>query len=118
MKQPAAKLLVYEILATLNQRFEQAVLDLQRIQELAIVRRDLIGALRDVIEETRAWTNFEVIEVMHEREQRDWARFGRLRRQWEKKYEDPNDVFLQARRKGEFGSKTRATHTTKRPRKT
>jgi hypothetical protein len=29
--------------------------------------------------ETRAWTNFEVIEVLHQREEREWVRFGRIR---------------------------------------
>jgi len=59
-----------------------------------------------------------MIEVLHEREQADWARFGRLRRQWERKYEDPNDVFVQVRRLKEPRSRAATTkNTTKRPQK-
>lgn len=114
MKQPIAKQVVYDTLSGLNQRFEQTLLDLRRIRELGIVRRGTIGELHDVLEETRAWANFEMIEVLHEREQADWARFGRLRRQGEKKYEDPNDVLIRARRlKGPRGGAA----TTKTPAK-
>ena len=115
MKQPVAKQVVYEILSGLNQRFEQTMLDLYRIRELGVVRRAVIGELQDVLEETRAWANFEVIEVLHEREQADWDRFGRLRRRWEKKYEDPNDVFVQARRLKEprSGATTRKSSATR-----
>ncbi len=118
MKQPVSKLVVYETLSGLNQRFGQTLLDLHRVQELGLVRRGIIGALQDVLEETRAWANFEMIEVLHEREQADWARFGRLRRQWERKYEDPNDVFVQVRRLKEPRSRAATTkNTTKRPQK-
>ncbi len=50
------------------------------------------------IEETRAWLNFGVVETLHEREERDRARFGRIRDRWEKKFEDPQDVLIQADR--------------------
>lgn len=33
-----------------------------------------------VIEETRAWANFEVVEALHETELKDWSRYGRIRR--------------------------------------
>jgi hypothetical protein len=36
--------------------------------------------------------------MLHELEQADWGRFGRLRRQWEKQYEDPNDLLLKVAR--------------------
>jgi hypothetical protein len=51
-----------------------------------------------MVEETRACINFELVESMHSREQDDWARFGRLRLQWEKRYGDPNDVLIEAKR--------------------
>jgi hypothetical protein len=54
--------------------------------------------LQTTLEETRAWANFEVVEMLQQSEETDWAHFGRLRRQWEKKYEDPNDVLIDAAR--------------------
>ena len=30
-----------------------------------------------------------------EREEKDWYRFGRKRRQWEKQFEDPDDVYIE-----------------------
>lgn len=88
---PAAvqKLRVYEILYSLNQGFEQVLADLRRLQEFPFFRRELLRALLVVVEETRAWVNSEVAEVMHDREQADWTHFGRLRRQWERRFEDP-----------------------------
>jgi len=37
--------------------------------------------------------------VMHSREQHDWARLGRLRQRWEKRYADPNDVLVEAEKR-------------------
>ena len=31
------------------------------------------------VRETRAWTMSEILEVLHEREEGDWMRLGRLR---------------------------------------
>ena len=48
------------------------------------------------MEDLRAQTNFEVIEHLSNREQHDWAHFGKLRRKWDKQFEDPDDVYLEA----------------------
>jgi len=37
----------------------------------------------------RAEVNFELIERLAEREERDWTYFGRLRQEREKKLQDP-----------------------------
>lgn len=55
-----------------------------------------VEACQATIEETRAWANFEIVEILHEREERDRAHFGGLRFQWEKRFEDPQDVLIQA----------------------
>src|SRR5258708_14951 len=88
---------VYETLHALNQGFEQVLTDLGRLEELGF-RGGLLHEFRVVVEETRAWVNFELIETMQDREERDWARFGRLRYQKEKKLRDPNDVLIEAER--------------------
>jgi hypothetical protein len=97
MKPASLKLRVYETLLGLNQGFEQVLTELRRLAKLGF-RRELLAEFQVVVEETRAWANFEVLETMHDREERDWFRFGRLRREWEKKLFDPNDVLNEAER--------------------
>src|SRR5258708_26846874 len=96
-KTAPSKLHVYETLHALNQAFEQVLTDLGLLEELGF-RGGLLHEFRVVVEETRAWVNFELIETMQDREERDWARFGRLRYQKEKKLRDPNDVLIEAER--------------------
>jgi hypothetical protein len=39
---------------------------------------------------------------LSDREQHDWAHFGKLRREWDRQFEDPDDVYLKAeQREGE-----------------
>ena len=46
----------------------------------------------------RAELDFELVERLAEREERDWTHFGRLRHEREKKLRDPNDVLIEANR--------------------
>ena len=93
----AGTLRPYEILYTLNQGFEQVLQQLQELEKLGLGRQPW-KALQTTVEENRAEINFELVERLQEREQRDWAYFGRLRRQREKKLEDPQDVLIEADR--------------------
>jgi hypothetical protein len=72
----------------------------QRLRQLGLFEtrflRESLKNCTAMIEETRAWINFEITECMHEREQRGWARFGKVRRRWEEKYADPNDALIKA----------------------
>ena len=90
------KLRVYETLHSLNQHFEQVLADLQHLQQFPFLSREFLRHFQIIIEETRCWANFEIAEVMHNREQHDWARFGRLRQRWEKRFADHNDVLIEA----------------------
>jgi hypothetical protein len=47
------------------------------------VGRQFLKVSRATLEETRAWANFELLEILSGREERDWARFGRLRQRAE-----------------------------------
>ncbi|HLN00705.1 MAG TPA: hypothetical protein VK335_15565 [Bryobacteraceae bacterium] len=92
LKHSAQKLRVYESVHSLNQGFEQVLADLVRLQRFPFFRHGHLRGVQVLVEETRTWANFELLGVMHDREQNDWTRFGRLRRQWEKRYEDPDDM--------------------------
>ncbi|HLM98646.1 MAG TPA: hypothetical protein VK335_05155 [Bryobacteraceae bacterium] len=92
MKSTPQKLRVYETLHSLNQGFEQVLADLGRLQDFPFFRRKFLRHFQVMVEETRAWADFELLAALQSREQDDWTRFGRLRRQWEKRYQDPDDV--------------------------
>ncbi len=89
------KLGVYDYLFLLNQSFQQALRILQRLEKCPGLRRDFLRAFQVMVEEIRAETNFELTDRIHQREQKDWYRFGRKRRQWQKQFEDPDDVYIE-----------------------
>jgi hypothetical protein len=90
------KLEVYGALYSLNQGFEHVLRDLRRLREFPFLRPQLLDVLNVIVQETRAWANFEAIEVLQSLEQNDWAKYGRIHRRWEKKYQDPNDILIEA----------------------
>jgi hypothetical protein len=89
--------LVYDALATLNRDFEQLLDDLRRFEALRVFprrwQRKSLKLWRATLQETRAWANFEVIEVLHQREEREWVVFSRIRQRSEKPSEPPADTF-------------------------
>jgi hypothetical protein len=101
------KLRLYEILYTLNQGFEQVLGQLQQLEKLGFGHQQW-KALRVIAEENRAEVNFELIERLAEREERDWTYFGRLRNEREKNLRDPQDVLIEADRLGQRLKKRRA----------
>jgi hypothetical protein len=92
----------YGTLCLINQSFEGVLADLDILERLTLFhgrfQREFIKACRVTVEETRAWANFEITEVLNGCEERDWTRFGRLRRQLERKLGDPRDVLREAER--------------------
>jgi hypothetical protein len=82
------KVLVYDAFATWNRDFEQVLEDLQRLEALCTFprrwQRQFLKEWRATLEETRAWVSFEVVEVLHQTEEREWTRLGRRRRLLEK----------------------------------
>jgi hypothetical protein len=98
----APKSVAYEALSALNQHFEQALQNIDSLRQMGLFdtrfRRESVKSCQAAIEETRSWINFEITESLHNREERDWARFGRIRQQRERKSEDPQDVVIKADR--------------------
>jgi hypothetical protein len=95
------KLRIYEYLFLLNQKLQETVQILKQLEKCPWLRRDFLRSFQIEVEDLRAQTNFEVIEHMSDREQHDWAHFGRLRRKWDRKFEDPDDVYLKAEQREE-----------------
>jgi hypothetical protein len=95
------KLRIYEYLFLLNQKLQETVQILKQLEKCPWLRRDFLRSFQIEVEDLRAQTNFEVMEQMSDREQRDWAHFGKLRRQWDRQFEDPDDVYLKAEQREE-----------------
>lgn len=90
------KLRIYEYLFLLNQKLQETVQILKQLEKCPWLRRDFLRSFQIEVEDLRAQTNFEVLEHMSDREQHDWAHFGKLRREWDRQFEDPDDVYLEA----------------------
>jgi hypothetical protein len=92
------KVLIYEALAVLNRHFEDVLLDLKGLAALGIFpnrwQRQFLKACRATLEEARAWANFELVEILHQMEERDWVAFARIRQRRENAGEDSGDVLL------------------------
>jgi hypothetical protein len=114
-KGASEKLRAYDALAGFNQGFAKVLQNLRSLDRLGFSQGEIFTALQVTLEETRAWANFEVIERLHGREEKDWARFGRLRRRWEKKYENPNDLLLEAARLKRPSQKSGGSKRRRRP---
>ncbi len=97
LPKPVERLPVYENLYALNRDFGQVLADLARLQELGVFQHDRFNIFRIMVQETRAWANMELAELLQMREEDDLGWFGRLHRRWEKKREDPNDVLREAK---------------------
>ena len=95
------KLRIYEYLFLLNQKLQETVQILRRLEKCPWLRREFLRSFQVEVEDLRARTNFEVIEQMSDREQHDWAHFGKLRRRWDRQFEDPDDVYLKAEQREE-----------------
>lgn len=90
------KLRIYEYLFLLNQKLQETLQILKQLEKCSWLRRDFLQSFQIEVEDLRAHTNFEVIEHLSDREQHDWAHFGKLRREWDRQFEDPDDVYLKA----------------------
>ncbi len=97
MKTPVERLDVYENLYALNRDFGQVLADLARLHELGVFPRDIGPILRILVQQTRAWANQELVEMLQPLEQDERAWFGRVYDRWEKRMKDPNDVLLEAK---------------------
>jgi len=69
---------LYEILYNLNQGFEPVLDQLQQLEKLGLGHQPW-KALRVSVEENRAEVNFELVERLAEREERDWTNLAWIR---------------------------------------
>ncbi len=77
----ANELSMYEALGLINGSFGQILQEMERLQQLhgGFKGRPTIKSVALAVKETRAWTLFEILDILHQREEDEWTRFGRVR---------------------------------------
>ena len=102
--QPSArsrKLRIYESLFLLNQGVDQVVATLRGMEKFPFARKDSLQSAVAEIEEVRAGMNADFIEELGDRERFDEGRHWKQRRAFEKKWRDPDDVYIDVERREE-----------------
>lgn len=88
------KLRIYESLFLLNQGVDYAVAVLRGMEKFPFAHKDDLQCGQARIEEVRADVNADFAEHLMDSERHDEGRFWKQRRAYEKKWRDPDDVYL------------------------
>jgi hypothetical protein len=84
MKNDTSDPATYESLTLIDRSFEQILRELEHLQQLRwFRRRPPIKSVELAVRETRAWAMFEILDVLHQREESEWTKLGRARRRQE-----------------------------------
>lgn len=94
-QQAVPKPALYTAIADLNRDFEVVIDDLRKLRDLRL-KPEMMDAFIVKIEDIRAWSNSELLEIQHDRELKDWGRWGQLNRRFDASLKDPNDVLIEA----------------------
>ena len=109
-QQPSArssKLRFYESLFLWNQGVDQILATLANMEKFPFVRKSALQYYQTEIEEVRSEVNADFMEELADRELDDGGRFSKQRRAYEKEREDPDDVYIDVRRREEERKKAR-----------
>ncbi len=72
---------VYEMLSRLNASFARASRNLFELEKFGIFDAEMMHRIYNQTKEAQASANYHLLEAMQDVEERDWARFGRERRE-------------------------------------
>jgi hypothetical protein len=95
--QPSArspKLRIYEILFLWNQGVDQVVAILRDMEKLSFADKQSLQFAQVEIEEVRAEVNADFVEELVDLERVDEGRLWKQKRTYEKKWRDPDDVYI------------------------
>jgi len=101
-KQPAApspKLRIYESLFLLNQGVDHLITLLRDMEKLPLAEKEWLQCAVVEIEEVRCDVNADFAEKLADSERFDEGRFWKKRREFEKKWRDPDDVYVEVQRR-------------------
>ena len=88
------KLRIYESLFLWNQGADQLVVTLRSMEKLPFADKESLQTAQLTVEEVRANVNADFVEELGEMERLDEGRFCKQKRAYEKKWRDPDDVYL------------------------
>ena len=109
---PPSKTRLYESLYRLNHGFEISLLSLEQLEQLGIFEADELRTLKIALEHTRAQANEEITEALQQYESEQAVHFDQMEHEREKRFKDPDDVFLAAAdRKKEIREQMRELQT-------
>jgi len=90
----------------MNDGFEQTLRGLKELGQLKLIPKDSLRSIVVEIEEVRTGANADFAEQISERERAEHTRFGRERRAYEKRLEDPDDIYIAVQQREEQRKKT------------
>src|SRR5229473_8227578 len=102
--QPSArspKLRIYESLFLVNQGVDHVVALLRGMEKFPFADKESLQSAVVEIEEVRADMNADFAEHLADSERLDEGRFSKQRRAYEKKWRDPDDVYINVERREE-----------------
>src|SRR6266852_1043925 len=97
----SSKLRFYESLFLWNQSVDQVIATLRGMEKFPFARKKALQHAQAEIEELRAEMNADFMEDLSDRELDDGGRFSKQRRAYERKREDPDDVYIDGLRREE-----------------
>jgi hypothetical protein len=104
LKQPSArspKLRIYESLFLLNEGMDHLIALLREMEKLPLADKESVQSAVVEIEEVRCDMNADFTEKLADSERSDEGRFWKQRREFEKKWRDPDDVYIEVGRREE-----------------
>jgi hypothetical protein len=102
LKQPSArspKLRIYESLFQLNDGIDRVIALLRGVAKFPFADKESIECAVVEVEQVRCGMNADFTEHLADSERSDEGRFWKQRREFEKKWRDPDDVYIDVRRR-------------------
>jgi hypothetical protein len=95
------KLRIYESLFLLNEGVEHVIALLRGMENLRLIAKESLQSAVVEIEEVRCDVNADFTEKLADSERFDKGRFWKHRKHFEKKWRDPDDVYIDVQRREE-----------------
>jgi hypothetical protein len=73
------KVAIYQSLSNLNTAFQTVALELERLDDYVMFTLPLFRQFTAAVQETRAGINHRITEYLNEREESEWAHYGKQR---------------------------------------
>jgi hypothetical protein len=82
---------IYHTLYEINAAFAAIVVHCQTLQQVGVLSHKYTHRFQSFTQELQSEVNGELLENLDHIEERDWARFGKVRDKWEKYLRGPQE---------------------------